>query len=84
MSSAAEDAFLACLKDRNVVLFLGDGVKLVGHLRDFDDDTLVIEHGNLRQLIYKGAVQSLQSASAERRHRAGRSEKRHEGPKHGD
>lgn len=56
-----QDAFLNNLrKDRiNVTIYLMGGVKLTGKIRSFDKFSLVLESGNLEQLIFKHAVSTI-------------------------
>ena len=56
-----QDAFLNNLrKDRvNVTIYLMGGVKLTGKIRSFDKFSLVLESGNLEQLIFKHAISTI-------------------------
>ncbi len=56
-----QDAFLNNLrKDRvNVTIYLMGGVKLTGKIRSFDKFSVVLESGNLEQLIFKHAISTI-------------------------
>jgi len=56
-----QDAFLNNLrKDRvNVTIYLIGGVKLTGKIRSFDKFSVVLESGNLEQLICKHAISTI-------------------------
>lgn len=56
-----QDGFLNNLrKDRiNVTIYLMGGVKLTGKIRSFDKFSLVLESGNLEQLIFKHAISTI-------------------------
>jgi host factor-I protein len=53
-----QDAFLNNIRrDRiNVTIYLIGGVKLTGRIRSFDKFSVVLESGNLEQLIFKHAI----------------------------
>src|SRR5262245_27425474 len=57
-SQNVQDGFLNNLrKDRvNVTIYLMGGVKLTGQIRSSDKFSLVLEPGNLEQLIFKHAI----------------------------
>jgi host factor-I protein len=56
-----QDAFLNNLRrDRiNVTIYLIGGVKLTGRIRSFDKFSVVLESGNLEQLIFKHAISTI-------------------------
>lgn len=56
-----QDGFLNNLRrDRiNVTIYLMGGVKLTGKIRSFDKFSLVLESGNLEQLIFKHAISTI-------------------------
>jgi host factor-I protein len=56
-----QDAFLNTIrKDRiNVTIYLIGGVKLTGKIRSFDKFSVVLESGNLEQLIFKHAISTI-------------------------
>ena len=56
-----QDAFLNNLrKDRvNITIYLMGGVKLTGKIRSFDKFSVVLESGNLEQLIFKHAISTI-------------------------
>jgi host factor-I protein len=60
-SQNVQDGFLNNLrKDRvNVTIYLMGGVKLTGKIRSFDKFSLVLESGNLEQLIFKHAISTI-------------------------
>ena len=63
-SQNVQDGFLNNLrKDRvNVTIYLMGGVKLTGKIRSFDKFSLVLESGNLEQLIFKHAISTISQA----------------------
>ncbi|HZS04854.1 MAG TPA: RNA chaperone Hfq [Blastocatellia bacterium] len=56
-----QDAFLNNIRrDRiNVTIYLIGGVKLTGKIRSFDKFSVVLESGNLEQLIFKHAISTV-------------------------
>lgn len=47
-------------RDRiNVTIYLMGGVKLTGKIKSFDKFSLVLESGNLEQLIFKHAISTI-------------------------
>jgi host factor-I protein len=56
-----QDGFLNTLRrDRiNVTIYLVGGVKLTGKIRSFDKFSVVLESGNLEQLIFKHAISTI-------------------------
>ena len=56
-----QDGFLNNLRrDRtNVTIYLIGGVKLTGRIRSFDKFSVVLESGNLEQLIFKHAISTV-------------------------
>jgi host factor-I protein len=60
-SQNVQDGFLNNLRrDRiNVTIYLIGGVKLTGKIRSFDKFSVVLESGNLEQLIFKHAISTI-------------------------
>ena len=60
-SQNVQDSFLNTLRrDRiNVTIYLMGGVKLTGKIKSFDKFSLVLESGNLEQLIFKHAISTI-------------------------
>ena len=60
-SQNVQDGFLNTLRrDRiNVTIYLIGGVKLTGRIRSFDKFSVVLESGNLEQLIFKHAISTI-------------------------
>ena len=60
-SQNVQDAFLNTLRrDRiNLTIYLVGGVKLTGKIRSFDKFSVVLESGNLEQLIFKHAISTI-------------------------
>jgi host factor-I protein len=56
-----QDSFLNTLRrDRiNVTIYLMGGVKLTGKIKSFDKFSVVLESGNLEQLIFKHAISTI-------------------------
>jgi len=56
-----QDAFLNNLRtDRvNITIYLMGGVKLTGKIRSFDKFSVVLQSGNLEQLIFKHAISTI-------------------------
>lgn len=56
-----QDGFLNTIRrDRiNVTIYLIGGVKLTGKIRSFDKFSVVLESGNLEQLIFKHAISTI-------------------------
>lgn len=77
-----QDGFLNTLRrDRiNVTIYLIGGVKLTGKIRSFDKFSVVLESGNLEQLIFKHAIStiSVPRGSTHGHHQGG-----HQGERHG-
>ena len=61
ISQNVQDGFLNTLRrDRiNVTIYLIGGVKLTGRIRSFDKFSVVLESGNLEQLIFKHAISTI-------------------------
>ncbi len=61
LSQNVQDGFLNTLRrDRiNVTIYLIGGVKLTGRIRSFDKFSVVLESGNLEQLIFKHAISTI-------------------------
>jgi host factor-I protein len=77
-----QDGFLNTLRrDRiNVTIYLIGGVKLTGKIRSFDKFSVVLESGNLEQLIFKHAIStiSVPRGSTHGHHQG----ERHQGERH--
>ena len=60
-SQHVQDGFLNTIRrDRiNVTIYLVGGVKLTGKIRSFDKFSVVLESGNLEQLIFKHAISTI-------------------------
>lgn len=60
-SQNVQDSFLNTLRrDRiNVTIYLMGGVKLTGKIKSFDKFSVVLESGNLEQLIFKHAISTI-------------------------
>jgi host factor-I protein len=78
-----QDGFLNTLRrDRiNVTIYLIGGVKLTGKIRSFDKFSVVLESGNLEQLIFKHAIStiSVPRGSTHGHHQGGHQGERHQG-----
>lgn len=78
-----QDGFLNTLRrDRiNVTIYLIGGVKLTGKIRSFDKFSVVLESGNLEQLIFKHAIStiSVPRGSTHGHHQGGHMGERHPG-----
>jgi host factor-I protein len=78
-----QDGFLNTLRrDRiNVTIYLIGGVKLTGKIRSFDKFSVVLESGNLEQLIFKHAIStiSVPRGSTHGHHQGGYAGERHQG-----
>ena len=78
-----QDGFLNTLRrDRiNVTIYLIGGVKLTGKIRSFDKFSVVLESGNLEQLIFKHAIStiSVPRGSTHGHHQGGHTGERHPG-----
>ncbi len=76
-----QDAFLNNLrKDRvNVTIYLMGGVKLTGKIRSFDKFSVVLESGNLEQLIFKHAISTLSVPRGSFQHSRPESYQQHSG-----
>ncbi len=60
-SQNVQDIFLNTIRrDRiNVTIYLIGGVKLTGRIRSFDKFSVILESGNLEQLIFKHAISTI-------------------------
>jgi host factor-I protein len=57
---ALQSAFLADLQDRLVTVYLVNGIKLVGKVRQFDHYTLLLQGADgIESLIFKHAISSI-------------------------
>src|SRR6185369_2811358 len=77
-----QDGFLNNLRrDRiNVTIYLIGGVKLTGKIRSFDKFSLVLESGNLEQLIFKHAISTISVPRGSFHHPRPESYQQHSGP----
>lgn len=62
---ALQNAFLADMLDRVVTIYLLNGVKVVGTLKQFDQYTLLLQGTNDPLLVFKHALGTLQPARHE-------------------
>src|SRR4029079_7905821 len=81
-SQNVQDSFLNTLRrDRvNVTIYLMGGVKLTGKIRSFDKFSLVLESGNLEQLIFKHAFSPIAVPRGSSHHPRPESYQQHSGP----
>jgi host factor-I protein len=56
-----QDAYLLAIKRENapVTIYLRNGFQLRGHVRGFDNFTIVLEYDNKPHLVYKHAVSTV-------------------------
>lgn len=60
---ALQSAFLCATKDRVVILYLLNGIKLIGKLRQFDQYCVLLEGADgMLNLIFKSAISTIQVA----------------------
>src|SRR5215472_17207286 len=81
-SQNVQDSFLNTLRrDRiNVTIYLMGGVKLTGKIKSFDKFSLVLESGNLEQLIFKHAISTISVPRGSFHHPRPESYQQHSGP----
>ena len=60
MNSGVQNEFLntLCKEKVSVSIFLGNGIKLVGKINQFDKDVILFKHDKL-QMIYKTAIATI-------------------------
>lgn len=58
---ALQDAYLQAIKRENapVTIYLRNGFQLRGHVRGFDNFTIILEYDNKPHLVYKHAVSTV-------------------------
>jgi host factor-I protein len=63
-SATIQDAFLKHLRDSktDVTLFLVNGIKLQGQVREFDRFTVLLVRGSGTQVVYKHAISTISPA----------------------
>ena len=56
-----QDVFLNTIRREriNVTIYLIGGVKLTGRIRSFDKFSVILESGNLEQMIFKHAISTI-------------------------
>ena len=56
-----QDAFLKHLSDNNVdvTIFLGNGIRLQGRVKRFDNFVVLLVRGNSSQVVYKHAISTI-------------------------
>jgi len=61
-----QDAYLLAIKRENapVTIYLRNGFQLRGHVRGFDNFTIILEYDNKPHLVYKHAVSTVSPQSA--------------------
>jgi host factor-I protein len=59
-----QDVFLKHLRDNklDVTMFLVNGIKLQGQVRQFDDFTVLLVQGSGTQVVYKHAISAINPA----------------------
>jgi host factor-I protein len=59
-----QDAFLKQLRENklDVTMFLVNGIKLQGQIRQFDNFTVLLVRGSGTQVVYKHAISSIHPA----------------------
>lgn len=60
-----QDAYLQAIKRENapVTIYLRNGFQLRGHVRGFDNFTIILEYDNKPHLVYKHAVSTVSPQS---------------------
>lgn len=60
-----QDAYLLAIKRENalVTIYLRNGFQLRGHVRGFDNFTIILEYDNKPHLVYKHAVSTVSPQS---------------------
>src|SRR5579863_9152300 len=61
-----QDAYLLAIKRENalVTIYLRNGFQLRGHVRGFDNFTIILEYDNKPHLVYKHAVSTVSPQGA--------------------
>lgn len=61
-----QDAYLLAIKRENapVTIYLRNGFQLRGHVKGFDNFTIILEYDNKPHLVYKHAVSTVSPQSA--------------------
>lgn len=61
-----QDAYLQAIKRENapVTIYLRNGFQLRGHVRGFDNFTIILEYDNKPHLVYKHAVSTVSPQTA--------------------
>jgi host factor-I protein len=61
-----QDAYLLAIKRENapVTIYLRNGFQLRGHVRGFDNFTIILEYDNKPHLVYKHAVSTVSPQTA--------------------
>jgi host factor-I protein len=65
-ASTLQDMFLAHLRDHriDVTMFLVNGIRLQGQIKQFDNFTVQLVRGNSAQIIYKHAISAIHPVDA--------------------
>ena len=65
-NTSLQDLFLERLRDEKiqVAVFLSNGIRLVGHIENFDAYAVLLKAGGISQLIYKHAMATMVPATA--------------------
>jgi host factor-I protein len=63
-AATIQDAFLKHLRDNklDVTMFLVNGIKLQGQIRQFDNFTVLLVRGSSTQVVYKHAISAIYPA----------------------
>lgn len=63
-TATIQDAFLKHVRANNidVTMFLVNGIKLQGQVRQFDDFTVLLVQGSGTQVVYKHAISAINPA----------------------
>ena len=61
-TSALQDTVLRHVRDNNIeiMMFLVNGVRLLGRIKRFDNFTVELVRGGSSQIVYKHAISSIQ------------------------
>ena len=65
-TTAMQDAFLKHLRDNklDVTMFLVNGIRLQGQIRQFDNFTVMLVRGDGTQVVFKHAISAIYPAEA--------------------
>ncbi len=65
-TATIQDAFLKHVRDNklDVTMFLVNGIKLQGQIRQFDNFTVLLVRGSSTQVVYKHAISAIYPAEA--------------------